>query len=83
MANAEATLRAAGFTTSVGAAVNSRYPKGVVAGSSPAGGSQAGSGTQVVLYPSTGHKPKKDRGRDRDRDGNRGHGGGDGGFDDD
>jgi membrane peptidoglycan carboxypeptidase len=82
IANAEATLRSAGFTTAVGPAVNSKYPAGTVAHTSPGGGTQAGSGTQVVISPSNGHKKKRDRGRGRGR-GNGGGGGFFGGGDDD
>lgn len=72
ISSAEATLRGAGFIPVVGGAVNSASPKGTVAYSSPGSGYQAGSGTQVTIYPSTGVKPKPPP---KKNDGGRGHGG--------
>jgi membrane peptidoglycan carboxypeptidase len=50
-------LEAAGFTVSVGGAVNSEVPADLVAYSSPGGGTSLSSGDTVVIYPSTGYVP--------------------------
>ena len=52
-----AELEAAGFTVSVGGAVNSEVPADLVAYSSPGGGTSLSSGDTVVIYPSTGYVP--------------------------
>lgn len=72
-------LEAAGFTVSVGGAVNSEVPADLVAYSSPGGGTSLSSGDTVVIYPSTGYVPPPPQ--PSGNGGGNGGGGGDGGGD--
>lgn len=56
VSSAQATLRAAGFSSYVGSSIDSALPAGVVAGTQPSG--QALSGSTIVLLLSNGHAPK-------------------------
>jgi membrane peptidoglycan carboxypeptidase len=73
---AQATLEAAGFLTSIAGTANSTIPAGNVAFTSPAAGTQLGSGDTVGIYQSTGvvpAPPKKGGGKK-----GKGHGNGNG-----
>jgi membrane peptidoglycan carboxypeptidase len=50
-------LAKAGFNPTIGGTVDSTYPKGTVAYTSPSAGTKAGEGTTVVIYTSTGNPP--------------------------
>jgi membrane peptidoglycan carboxypeptidase len=54
---AKAVLREAGFAMSVGGWVDSAQPRGTVARQTPAGGTQAGSGSTIIVYLSDGTPP--------------------------
>lgn len=74
-AQAESTLQAAGFQVKYAGEANSTLTKGLVAGSSPGGGSTLSSGDTVQIYTSTGYVPapkakkkgKKGKGKKRDK----------------
>ncbi|MFL6023696.1 MAG: penicillin-binding transpeptidase domain-containing protein, partial [Marmoricola sp.] len=55
--DASATLTAAGFTVSIAGATYSDIPKGLVALTSPGGGSSIPAGSSVTIYVSAGPKP--------------------------
>ena len=54
---ATSTLEGAGFVVADGGQVNSRVGAGLVAYTSPTGGTSLSSGDTVTLYPSTGYVP--------------------------
>ncbi len=54
---ATAALEAGGFTVADGGQVNSEVGEGLVAYTSPVGGTSLSSGDTVTLYPSTGYVP--------------------------
>ncbi len=66
---ATATLTGAGFEVVVGSQMNSGYPAGTVAATSPGAGERYGSGDVITLYPSTGKEGGKGKGRGRGRGG--------------
>jgi beta-lactam-binding protein with PASTA domain len=53
-AQARAALQYAGFTYSDGGAIDSELPAGMIAGSSPSGGSWVSRGSSVTVYSSNG-----------------------------
>ncbi len=59
---ARAALEGAGFTVVLGGRQDSPYPRGTVAATNPAPGTELGAGDQVVLVESTGRKPREDKG---------------------
>ncbi len=77
--SARAALEDAGFSVAVGSSVDSGVSQGLVAYTSPGGGSQLGSGNTVTIYPSTGQEPRPPRNNGGGGGGNGGNGGGDGG----
>ncbi|WP_157829599.1 transglycosylase domain-containing protein [Nocardioides alpinus] len=79
---ATSTLEAAGFTVADGGQVNSEVGEGLVAYTSPTGGTSLSSGDTVTLYTSTGYVPPPPSSGDGGGNGNgngnggRGNGGG-------
>ena len=74
--DARAALEAAGFATTLAGYTNSEIPADSVAGTSPAAGTQLGSGDTIAIYQSTGvvpAPPPEDGG-----EGNKGRGNGKG-----
>lgn len=74
--DAKATLEGAGFRVARGPSVDSRYPRGLVAYTSPGSGSGLGAGDTVTVYLSDG-TPKKER-KPKGNGGGRGNGNGNG-----
>lgn len=72
---ASAELEALGFVPQTGYDMNSTYPAGTVAATSPGAGERFSSGDTVTLYPSTGSVPKtKGKGKGKGRGKGRGRG---------
>ncbi len=77
---ATSTLQAAGFTVADGGQVNSEVGEGLVAYTSPEGGTSLSSGDTVTLYVSTGYvPPPPSSGGGGGGDGGNGNGNGNGG----
>lgn len=72
--SATATLEALGFTVDISSSVPSGYAKGTIAYSTPGSGTLLGSGDTVVLHPSTGRPPRKNKGN-KGKKGNKGNNG--------